>query len=154
MEFKIDTGSKLDPKEEKNHIIFSNRLQRNRDDVEFFIKEWRNRDAPNLFINAVPKLDLCVIRNVHTDSAKIILLSTKLQIPRVEIVIPMNSNPKLNFLMNVGDSFLPIHDQITGKEFGYELVDSQITHYMWIQVNNYFKKGVIEVHTELLHSDK
>lgn len=150
MEFKIEIGPYLDPKEEKNHVIFSKRMEGIRTDLENFIKEWWDRDAPNMHINLSPKLELCTVGNVHSAPAKIIIVSTRHNIPRAEIIFPMNQVPKIKFLMNISGATLPVHDLISGREIEYEFVDSQIIDYIWWQINNYFKTTEIVVATELL----
>ncbi len=144
MEFNFNLGDYLDPKKEKSHILFTNRIEIIRMELEKFIKkEWRDKDATNLHVNLSPKSGFCMIGNVHTGPAKIVMGSTKKFGPSIEIVFPMNGIPSIKFLMQVNDAILPVHDLVTGREFGYELKGNQITHYMWSQINRYFETNDI-----------
>lgn len=147
MNYQIETGSSLDPKEPKDHAIFSNRLENIVKDLEQFIKNWRGVDTPNLYINSLPKLECCKIGDIHVCPAKIIFSSTKLHSPQVAIFIEMNCSPSLAFLNTVGDSSYFVEDLIKGDIFGYLLEDYEISLYVWRQINTYFETGEIKIIT-------
>ena len=148
MNYQIETGSSLDPKDPKSHAIFSNRLENILKDLEQFIKDWRGVDAPNLYINSLPKLECCKIGDIHVCPAKITFSSTELQSPQVAIFMEMNSSPILAFLKMTGDRCSFVEDLIDGDMFAYQLEDCEISLYMWHQINTYCKTGEIKIITE------
>ena len=148
MNFKIEIGDSLDPKNPKSHVLFSNRLQNILKQLEEFIKDWRGVDATNLYINSLPKLECCKIGDIHVCPAKITFSSTKLQSPQVAIFIEMNCSPSLAFLKMTGDRCSFVEDLIEGDLFAYLLEDHEISLYMWHQINTYLKTGEIKIITE------